>query len=403
MTNKIWGRFTVKGSEEVELYITSIVKEIGDRIKSNIGKEDYKALVMLGGYGRGEGGVVANGKEKPHNNFDLILITNNLEPRKQIVLKNKLDAILSPIKDKIGIGIDISLINAKKLKNSSCRLMWYDMRFGHKVIFGDTEFVSSLTHFTVENIPDWDARNLLVNRGTLMIINDLLLEKTKLSLKYKKLMVKHIVKAIIGYGDTLLYFLNDYNWSYVEKQKRMKKRKDINKEFQKIYDDAMNFRFQPNYDLYIKKDLSEWMLKLKKHFCNIHLICESKRLNKQHLTWSQYPDMAFKHSITEDIDSFRTIAKKIISFIRSKKYAGDGSFLAKLGFRTLGTSGVLPILFPFIAYNLKSIYYKKIVKNFLNCTSDNFNELRKSYLKKWSKYGDVNFSNVLDKYDISLK
>ncbi len=42
------------------------------------------------------------------------------------------------------------------------------------------------TNFEVETIPSWDIRNLIVNRGTLLIINDLILEKENLVYKDKK-------------------------------------------------------------------------------------------------------------------------------------------------------------------------------------------------------------------------
>lgn len=403
MNSGKWGTFTLRGTEKVEKLITAMVEEIAAEFERNLEKTDYETLTMMGGYGRGEGGVVIiDGEEKPHNNFDFVLLTNNLSDSENAALKTTIMKNLQPIIAKIKIGIDLSILSASKLKKASCRIIWYDMRFGHKTILGNEKFVPSLKRFTVAKIPDWDARNLLVNRGTLMIINDLLLEKDKLDTKFKKLIVKHIVKAIIGYGDTLLYFLDDYDWSYAEKQKRMRKRNDVDKEFKEIYDEAMNFRFQPKYDEFIKRDLAGWLADLRTHFERIFLICEKKRLKRKDLDWQNYADTAFKFALTDEICKCKPFLKKIFYCLRSKPYPGKGNFTSRLGFRTLGDGGVLPILFPLFAYHLKNDYYKSIAAKFLGVQDNNFQNLRKAYLKFWGKTGDVNFINTLTKYEISL-
>ncbi len=404
MNTDNWGKFTVRGSEKVEKLIRKMISEIAEICQNYLEKENYDALVLIGGYGRSEGGVViTENKEKPHNNFDFVLLTKNLNERQNAETKKNLMKELQPVIKKIGIGIDLSVLSAQKLKTASCRIIWYDMRFGHKTILGDPDFVPSLKKFTVERIPDWDARNLMVNRGTLMIINDLLLQKEQLDEKFKKLIVKHIVKAIIGYGDTLLYFLHDYNWSYLEKQKRMRKNQRVEADFKKIYDEAMNFRFQPDYNKFLQKDFLNWMDELRTHFEKIFLFCEARRLHRPDLNWKNYAESAFKFALTEEITKFKPFAKKILNLLRNQTYPQKSSLVAKLGFKTLGMAGILPILFPLFAYHLKERSYLELAAGILSSSSKNFPELREAYLRQWGKTGDVNFDNMLKKYEISLE
>ncbi|HCX72875.1 MAG TPA: hypothetical protein DHM37_04070, partial [Candidatus Cloacimonas sp.] len=61
-----------------------------------------------GGYGRGEGGVlIENGVEKPHNNFDLLLIYKKNIWQKLQTLHN----ILGEFSQKNAIGIDLGTIS----------------------------------------------------------------------------------------------------------------------------------------------------------------------------------------------------------------------------------------------------------------------------------------------------
>ena len=70
-----YGRFTVRGGEAVERLLTELVAAAAARVDEAIAASEYRALVMIGGYGRGEGGVqIVDGVERPHNNLDFLLI-----------------------------------------------------------------------------------------------------------------------------------------------------------------------------------------------------------------------------------------------------------------------------------------------------------------------------------------
>src|SRR5690606_3500364 len=119
-----------------------------------------------------------------------------------------------------------------------CLVMWFDMRFGHKVLLGDPSFARGLDRFRLSRIEPADVRNLLVNRGTLLVINDLLFDGPGGNDEAaRRTALKHAMKAVIGYGDALLYFLGEYDHSYVEKQRRMRIRRDVPAAFRDLYDE----------------------------------------------------------------------------------------------------------------------------------------------------------------------
>jgi hypothetical protein len=403
--NKNWGKFTAKGSPKVEVLIKRMVEEIVTVIAETIPEKQYRCLYMLGGYGRGEGGVVVlNGQERPHNNFDLMLVANDVRADRAEEMKSQIDKALLQLIERIGIGIDISVINAGKLRNSACRIIWYDMKSGHKMLLGNTDIIASCQQFKLRNIPSWDARNLLVNRGTLLIINDLIVKQNTLNHELKKVIIRHIVKSIIGYGDCLLFFLGDYDWSYVEKQKRMQARTDVDPEFKKLYDDAMNFRFQPDYEPFLLKDLTQWMKEVKQLLQDINLLCESKRLHKRKLDWDNYIYIALAHGSSEAGLGIKAWGKRLINYSNMQtEFPGKASMSVKMGYKFLGDKGVLPLIYPLIAYNMRNQDYRKIARGYLQVKNFNFEDLRSSYLKKWGNYMDTNFSHLLQKHNIKLK
>lgn len=392
----MWGKFTVRGTEVLENKITQIMHEVVATLKPVVDDNHYVALILIGGYGRGEGGVeIKNGEEKPHNNFDFLLLTKNIHNSEQ--LKKDLDTAIAPLITKYDLGMDIGMIDYQKLRRSPRLVMWHDMYFGHKVILGKEDCVRKLKKFASNNILQQDIANLLVNRGTLFVINELLLQKSSLEDEViRRLIIKHVVKAVIGYGDALLFFCGAYSWSYAEKQRRMRTQ-SVDEQFKKLYDDMLEFRFAPQYDKYLQRDLHKWMEELRPQLAKVHLYCEEKRLRCQ-LTWESYLRRAFAHTLWDRAFSLRSTAKKMLSITKNKPKVSLCNFTAHLGYRSCHPRQILTIIFPFVAYHIQNSA-TPVVQNILQ-TQDN--ELLEAYLRQWCIHGDTNFIHFLRRYHIDL-
>ena len=398
-----YGKFTVYGCSEVEQAITAMVAEASAAIAAVLPADKYRALVLIGGYGRGEGGVeMSAGVQKPHNNLDFLLILNDSAAGEAGEIKKQIDAILYDLAGKRGLGMDLGIITTGKLRSSPCLVMWHDMRFGHKTLLGDKEYVPSLTRFSPERIDPSDIRNLLVNRGTLLVINQMLLERPELSEDASRTIVKHAMKAIIGYGDALLFSLGKYHWSYVEKQKRMAASTEVAADFRKLYDAACEFRFRPDYSGWLNSELRKWMHDLISALEPVHLSFEGVRLGHPGLSWEEYADTAFRHNLSEDIASPRGIARKTMRLLKPLPTLPEADLLTRLGYRCGGWRGSLPVLFPVIAYPLDAPQYRKRARQLLEAADESPQALRRAYLRCWSTYGDTNFGTVLKKLGLSL-
>src|SRR4030095_384452 len=92
-----WGRFTARGGDEAEGYICTLVHEVVEVLSFTLDPSSYRAVVMIGGYGKGEGGVESTPQgERPHNNLDLLVITRARSIR-STALKAQLDRALLPL------------------------------------------------------------------------------------------------------------------------------------------------------------------------------------------------------------------------------------------------------------------------------------------------------------------
>ena len=378
--------------------MTDLLNDISVEIENSINSDYYKCVILIGGYGRGEGGVVRiQDIEYPHNNFDFLIISKTINKTNELELKNDINKIITKHCNQVDIDFDLAIISEFKLKACDPLVITYDMKYGHKLINGDSTFLKDMERFNIENIPDWDIRNLMVNRGTLLTINDLILDKKFHTMKDIKTVIKHCVKAIIGYGDALLYYNDNYHYSYVEKKLRMSKLTTVDYEFKKMYDDAMSFRFEPNYEIFFCQDLIEFQENVKKKLKEVHLQCESMALNKQDIKWQAYFETALNNSSAENI-GVKEILKNIRNFLLPNRFITELPFPNMLRAKMLGNRGLLPLLFPYVAFEMQDNKINKLLCSFFNMDSFNSTTLKQQYLQYWGKYVNNNFS--LEEYGL---
>lgn len=396
-----FGRFTARGGNEVEALLLDVVRKGGEIAKATLPEGSWRAVVLMGGYGRGEGGVeVTDGIEKPHNNLDFLLITTGRWVKETEKLRQALGEALRPLSEKAGIGIDAGAISDSDLKRAPCRIMWYDMRFGHQTILGDPSFLPSLSRFTADRILASDVRDLVVNRGTLLVINDAIMALPAPPPGVWKALIRHSVKAILGYGDSLLFWRGAYHWSYVERQRRMASRIDVGADFRSLYDWAMEFRFRPDYSGWENRDLKVWLNDVRSAVQSVHLEVEGRRCGVANLTWRKYPVAALQRGLKDAFSHPREAARRLKALMQNRS-----RLLAQLRF---GVSlpltpprDVLGIVFPVIIYNITDPNFRDLARFALD-GPDAHDGLRMAFLKAWGVYGDPNFEASARKLGVNF-
>ena len=103
--------------------------------------ENLIALVLGGGYGRGEGGVLrVSGEERPYNDLDLVLIVR----RKSGLPWETLHAIQHKYAALTGIEVDFSRpLTVDDVRAWPHTLMWSDLLQGHRVLDGPADILTA--------------------------------------------------------------------------------------------------------------------------------------------------------------------------------------------------------------------------------------------------------------------
>jgi hypothetical protein len=242
----------------IQKHLDFIVKELLN-YKNKLGTE---SVILVGGFGRGEGSVIKENEHvKPLNDYDLLIITNKLfSPHKLI---NNLSKRLA---EELNIDfVDISTLHQSKLGKLQPTVFNYDIKYGSQVIYGDKSVLDKIPNYEPEDVPLWEGIRLLFNRMAGML-GGLSIEyfSRQLSIKEKRYLINQINHLIIAWIDVLNLSKSRYSHSYQEKLEIFRELYHL--KFKELFLDnnllryaekAIKFKLTPSYDIWDRDLLQE--------------------------------------------------------------------------------------------------------------------------------------------------
>ncbi len=382
-------RYTLRGKPEVEQRIASDMEKIVEHLRGEFSGDSLQAIVLLGGYGRGEGGaLMEHGRPKPHNNYDLLVLIEKMPLSRRKAYFHRATTAGRTLAKIVDLGVDVNIRPVAFLDNAVHILINHDLRFGHHVLWGDLNILARMPEYDKTDVPLSEGAALLRNRGNCLLENRMALEVGQ---NYRederRKFIRHIFKATIGYGDAVLIAKGWYDTSYATKLERI-----INLDIQEvpraellkaIYKEAAEFRFEPNYAKYMERDYTDWLMSVLSVLEPIHLWFEKQRLGVEELTWqTQY------HQVTaEGFGTLEGPLKRVRDFLINFREFGALDALGDRGWWFLRhPRDRMLAAFPALLYRPADWEWKKEINPLLGVRGDwidaarRYQELYKKYL-----------------------
>jgi hypothetical protein len=228
-------------------------------IRRNIGVRAGVALYVMGGYGKGEGGVEwSEGRERLSNNVDLLLLTS--DERTAAGARRLLAQLGDQLQAAAGLDVpvDVGVQDLGSLRRAGRRVMWFDLREGHRVVFGPPDLLPRILPADCTPLA-WDVEDLVVNRVAPVVLGRLALRAGGSVGALRRPLVRHMHKAVVAMGDALLFRAGQLTWSYREKGRRLEELAGVPPFFRARYRQAVEFRLRPSYDrLGSRRALASW-------------------------------------------------------------------------------------------------------------------------------------------------
>ncbi len=208
-------KYTLKGSTELDRQIDADLARI-----AKVTAPYCRALVLLGGYGRGEGSprIMPDGSQCPLNDYDLIGL---VEHRTRKVIENfqRLEQNLSA---ELSFHIDLHPYAMNTLPQCEFSLLNYELKYGHQIIRGDQHALDALPNYPHGELPRSEGARLLLNRGKLLLdIQQRLVQPEPLTDEERVRFIQFIFKVLLAFGDCALLINGQYHINASVKKERL--------------------------------------------------------------------------------------------------------------------------------------------------------------------------------------
>jgi hypothetical protein len=205
-----------------------------------------QALVLVGGFGRGEGSVLIEGDQvRPVNDYDLVMVTTDHVDR------DELRALRRQLADSLSVTwVDVTPRSPAALRRLPFTIYNYDLKYGSRVLYGDPAILAQ--------IPSMDPRRMPLVEAELQFFTRLWCFLGAFSTDYLAhppgaeaafFLTNQMSKAILACVDTMLIIDGQYHHSYRERRDRFLRRRGDRGQLAELARWAAEFKLRPTRNM----------------------------------------------------------------------------------------------------------------------------------------------------------
>jgi hypothetical protein len=218
-------RFTTDGSLELEQHLARTCEKIAAGIRGLVSPQRLEGLLLAGGYGRGEGGVLrAAGGDRPYNDLEFYVFLRGSRHVNEFRFGRALHVLGEILTPQAGAEVEFKIASLRELAASPVNMFSYDLVLGHRWIAGNDELLAQCGHhFEADRIPLSEATRLLMNRCSGLLFARERLERPVFSASDADFVRRNIAKAQLALGDAMLVARGEYHWSVRERHRELER------------------------------------------------------------------------------------------------------------------------------------------------------------------------------------
>jgi hypothetical protein len=216
-------RMTIDGSEALEQRLAALCERIVQRVRAIVPAAKLEGLLLGGGYGRGEGGVLRTPQgDLPYNDLEFYVLIRGpvfLNDRRYRHALHELGEDLSP---EAGLEVEFKVLSRARLERSAVSMFYYDLVVGHQRLIGGEDLLAGCAHHrAAEMIPLHEATRLLMNRCSGLLFALERLRRPSFGAEEADFVGRNLAKAQLAFGDVVLAAHGQYHHSCRERQTRL--------------------------------------------------------------------------------------------------------------------------------------------------------------------------------------
>ena len=218
-------RFTRDGGAALEARLQQTCDQVLAGVRALIPAAKLDGLLLGGGYGRGEGGVLrAPVGDQPYNDLEFYVFVRGHAVLAERQFRHPLHELGEKLSPAAGLEVEFKVLTLDKLRRSPPSMFYYDLVMGHCWQAGDDALLAGCEHHRdAAQIPPHEATRLLMNRCSGLLFSLARLTGKNFAAEDADFVGRNLAKAQLAFGDVLLTAHGQYHWSCQERHNRLVK------------------------------------------------------------------------------------------------------------------------------------------------------------------------------------
>jgi hypothetical protein len=273
-------RFTIDGSAGLEQHLVETCALVRAGVERIIPAHLLEGLVLAGGYGRGEGGVLhENGQDLPYNDLEFFVFVRGSTYINDRRFKAALHALGESLSPDAGLEVEFKILSLSRLRRSAVNMFYYDLVMGHRWLIGNDDlFVGCEHHLDARQIPLHEATRLLFNRSSGLLFASERLAKNDFTCADADFVGRNLAKAQLALGDVVLTMSGRYHWSCRERHRKLHELTGVEPALIAHHASGVTFKLRPTRSTKTRDELHQKHLALSELARQIFFQLESSRL-----------------------------------------------------------------------------------------------------------------------------
>lgn len=224
-TVPLTGRFTVDGDRALEVHLAKTCERVLSGVRGLVPEGDLEALLLGGGYGRGEGGVLSDDVgDWPYNDIEFYVCISGNRLLNEARYHRPLEVLGQILTQLADVEVEFKITSIEELSSLPVSMFSYDLLSGHRLLWGEPALLAGCAyHRQAEQIPLSEATRLLMNRGTGLLLARTKLAAPELTPANADFIKRNIAKAALACGDAILTARGLYHWSCRERARQLER------------------------------------------------------------------------------------------------------------------------------------------------------------------------------------
>lgn len=218
-------RFTIDGSNELENHLASTCNRVLAGVQSIVSSRNLEALILGGGYGRGEGGVLKSKTgDQPYNDLDFYVCLRGNRFYNERCYQAPLHQLAERLSPDAHVEVEFKVFSLSQLRHAAPSMFYYDLVTSHRWLWGDESLLVGCEHHRdPRRIPLSEATRLLMNRCSGLLFAREKLKREPFTAEDADFVGRNLAKAKLAFGDAVLTAFGQYNWSCLKRREQVQR------------------------------------------------------------------------------------------------------------------------------------------------------------------------------------